>query len=170
MTLLHRSRRPTAGGLRREAPARSRRAASITRAIRNLDTDARLTEHRLEPALDKIDEPGDETPRGTFGRGRLGVEVGATTSALSDSLVPNSAEPLAPRALLSEPPTLVTIGGSGTMSLNTFDRVSPFNRMQAVARTAPAPEAVPSPASMRLMETGLAFVAIAVALLLNLGR
>ena len=37
------------------------------------------------------------------------------------------------------------------------------------ARTTPDPGA-PSPSSMRLMETGLALVAIVVALLLNLGR
>ena len=58
------------------------------------------------------------------------------------------------------------------MSLNTFNRVVPFNRMSPAGRaaTAPAPDTAPSPASMRFMETGLALVAIAVALLLNLGR
>jgi len=55
------------------------------------------------------------------------------------------------------------------MSLNTFNRVTPFNRMHALDRAA-TPATVPSPASMRFMETGLAIVAIAVALLLNLGR
>jgi len=46
------------------------------------------------------------------------------------------------------------------MSLHTFNRTQP----RAGAGAVPAPE------SMRLMETGLALVAIAVALLLNLGR
>ena len=131
-----------------------------------------------------IEATGDETPRGTLGRGRLSVEVGGITSALDDSSdphfsgdhigVPNSAELLASRALLSEPSTMVTIGGSATMSLNTFNRVVPFNRMSAVSRaanaTSPGADTAPSPASMRFMETGLALVAIAVALLLNLGR
>jgi hypothetical protein len=52
----------------------------------------------------------------------------------------------------------IAIGGSATMSLNTFDRAG-------VERGA-----APSASSMRFMETGLALVAIAVALLLNLGR
>ena len=52
---------------------------------------------------------------------------------------------------------LPAIGGSGTMSLTTLDR-----------RTDSA--AGPTASSMRVMETGLALIAIVVALLLNLWR
>lgn len=163
----------------------------MTRATPDPDTVPRLTEHRIEPPLDKIGELGDETPRGTFGRGRLSVGVGDMTPALDDSLavkppesslapnttplpdstpVPTSVEPLASRALLSEPSTMVTIGGSATMSLTTFNRAAPFHRMRDLDRAETAPAIHPSPASMRFMETGLALVAITVALLLNLGR
>ena len=172
---------------------------------RDPDTDARLTEHRLDPQLERTSEPGDETPRGTIGRGTLSVEARRTASALDDSsaqvagpvlghvplpnpfaspvayalagnapasaavidaAMPNlsmqrgllPAEPLSSRELVSDQPTLVAIGGSGTMSLDSFRRV----RHESYA--------APSEASMRFMETGLALVAIAVALLLNLGR
>lgn len=126
------------------------------------DTDARLTEHRLVPPLERNDEPGNETPRGTIGRSQLGVEARRTVSTLDGFSgkfhKPTPAEPLSSRELVSDQATLVAIGGSGTMSLNTFRR----------ARQAPYAE--PSASSMRFMETGLALVAIAVALLLNLGR
>ena len=49
------------------------------------------------------------------------------------------------------------------MSLHTFERAT-FEGASA------EPDAAPSASSMRFMETGLAFVAILVALLLNLGR
>ena len=48
------------------------------------------------------------------------------------------------------------------MSLNTFDNT--FDQVTSERGAAP------TASSMRLMETGLAFVAIVVALLLNLGR
>jgi hypothetical protein len=62
------------------------------------------------------------------------------------------------RELQSDPRTLVAIGGSATMSLPRFEQF-------------PAePTSAPSASSMRFMETALAFVALLVALLLNLGR
>lgn len=60
-------------------------------------------------------------------------------------------------------PTIVAIGGSGAMSLQTFE---PSTFTPVTAEPVPAPSA----SSMRRMETGLAFIAILVALLLNLGR
>jgi hypothetical protein len=188
------------------------------RATGDPETSARLTEHRLEPPLDTVDEPGDETPRGTFGRGSLSVEVQAKDPALDDSpnhipprssLMPlarltalaaaatlplfargargnqisalrrnesrptpvvDTAMPItatpAPtanelsssRELLSDPSTMVAIGGTAAMSLDAFGQT----RQHSVEG--------PSPTSMRVMETGLALVAMAVALLLNLGR
>jgi len=138
------------------------------------DTDARLAEHRLDPALDQTTEPGDETPRGTIGRGQLSVEARRTASALDDSQGPDAiatslarvllpaqllpTEPLASSGLVSDQPTLAAIGGSGTMSLDTFRRAHR------------EPYAAPSASSMRFMETGLAFVAIVVAVLLNFAR
>jgi hypothetical protein len=130
------------------------------------DTDARLTEHRLDPPLDRNTEPGDETPRGTIGRGALSVEAWRTASALDDAPgflrtfpVQVPTEPHSSRELVSDQPTLVAIGGSGTMNLRTTRR-TPYS----------APYSAPSASSMRVMETGLALVAIAVALLLNIGR
>lgn len=72
--------------------------------------------------------------------------------------MPSMTEPLSSGELVSDQPTLMPIGGSGTMSL------------QSLQRARREPYAVPAAASMRVMETGLAIVAIAVALLLNLGR
>ena len=141
-----------------------------SRAMPDPDTDAWLAEHRLEPTLDNIDEPGSETTRGTVGRGRMSVEAGRTASALDDasgideaSGVDDAArEPTPSRVLLPDQRIPVAIGGTATggtatMSLNTFDRIQR------------RPSAGP-PSSMRVMETGLALIAIAVALLLNLGR
>ena len=75
-----------------------------------------------------------------------------TASALDDS---TGIEPPSGGASATE---LAAIGGSGTMRLDTFDG---FHQHPAAAPTA---------SSMRVMETGLAFLAIVVALLLNLGR
>ena len=137
------------------------------------DTDARLTEHRLDPPLERSSEPGVETPRGTVGRGQLSVGLlEAAASALDDSSGPRSStspavmtpglvpkpELSSSRKLPSGQPLLAAFGGSATMSLQTFDRVT--NERVATQSTT----------SMRFMETGLAFIAIAVALLLNLGR
>jgi hypothetical protein len=107
------------------------------------DTDARLTEHRLDPQLDQRSEQGDATPRGTIGRSQSSVEAGRTASALDDSSA---------RAATSiHVPAHAPVG--------------------AVAAAPPAVQVIgPSDGSMRFMEAGLAFIAIAVALLLNLGR
>lgn len=76
-----------------------------------------------------------------------------TASTLDDS--PGT---VAPSGADSNQPTLAAIGGSGTVRLETFDGLHQH------------PAAAPTVSSMRVMETGLAFLAIFVALLLNLGR
>jgi hypothetical protein len=129
------------------------------------DTDAWLADHRFDARLDHTDERGSETTRGTFGRGRSSVEAGWTASALDDVSGARDGAPNAARtdvtanaaSAASHSPTLA-IGGTTTMSLNMFERIQR------------QPAAAPAPSSMRIMETGLALVAIAVALLLNLGR
>ena len=122
-----------------DAAARSYRAATTVADTTDADTDARLTEHRLDPQLDQRSERGDATSRGTVGRSRLSVEAGRTASALDDSSSPARMQAHAPiGAAAAAQPALQVLG--------------------------------PSEVSMRFMETGLALVAIAVALLLNLGR
>ena len=151
----------SASRARCDAAARWQRTAEATPETPDPDTDARLTEHRLDPPLDRQSEPGDETPRGTIGRGTLSVEARRTASALDDSSALSNVlapEPRSSRELVSDQPSLVAIGGSGTMSLHTFRPIGD------------EPYEVPSASSMRFMETGLAFAAILVALLLNLGR
>ena len=167
-----------------------------TRATPDPDTDAWLSGQRLEPTLERS-EHRDDKPQGTAGRGTLSVEARRTASALdgvSGEVQPRAASPArvdarlyarnraqrvergargntsrnepqqpavidtaTPKVAL-DPPTMVAIGGSTTMQLNSFPRL----------RRHPADQ--PSASSMRVMETGLALVAIAVALLLNLGR
>jgi hypothetical protein len=113
------------------------------------DTGGRLAKHRFGPALEPMGERGGPELRGTTGRSRLSVETGV--SALDGYL-----------GQLSEgvTPTGTPLGGSATMSLQTL------NPLHGPGTSSEAPSEI----SMRLMETGLAFVAIVVALLLNLGR
>ena len=165
-----------------DAAARPRRATAISAATPDPDTDAWLSEHRFGPRLDQAFERRDESPRGTAGRGQLSVEARRTASTLDDSPGPKPGQPTAypvarpgarqergargntsrnerpQSAVIEVQPSMVAIGGSTTMQLRTFPRL----RRE--------PDAPPSTASMRVMETGLALVAIAVALLLNLGR
>lgn len=150
---------PTAGC---DAAARSRRTAITISATPGPQTDAWLAEHRLDPLLAPAPELGDEQLRGTAGRGQLSVEAGRTASALDGSSALDGASAQVPfPELPSDQPSLVAIGGSATMRLQTL------NHLQQATSD---PGAAPSAHSMRVMETGLAFVAIVVALLLNLGR
>ena len=152
--------------LRCDAAARSRRRVETFRVTPDPETDLWLAGPSSDPSLDDNSERGGETTRGTTGRGQLSVEARRTASALDDSLAhdthaqPGGNMPALAAVIGPAMPTAnaTAIGGSAAMSLQTFDP------------TTPKPGAVPSAASMRVMETGLAFVAILVALLLNLGR
>jgi len=172
---------PRGIGTRCDAAARPGRATTTTGATPDDETDGWLTEHRLEPELEPNAEPGDERPRGTYGRGRLSVEAPKAASALDDSsgplvdwhpssqvVYPSPGNEPALAAVIDadpgaagDPRTLVAFGGITAMRLQTLD---PLNDL--------TPEAGPAPSahSMRFMETGLAFIAIIVALLLNSAR
>lgn len=140
-----------AAGAACDATAIPGRSTGTTAATPDRDTDHWLVEHGFDPSLDASAERGDETFRGTAGRGRLSVEARRTASALDDS--PDRA------ITRTTHPPVVAIGGSASLHLHPLD----------LARAGDAGPASSS-RSMRGMEVGLALVAFAVALLLNLGR